>query len=98
MTPIDIEWYDAHPYPPPGWRLALVWGRVQFEDGDFDCVVVASRGEDRVVWSQMLGVAMMLGDAYEENPCVVETDPCITETLRLYALGLRRPVAEEGER
>lgn len=25
-------------------------------------------------------------------------DPCITEALRLYALGLRRPVTEEGER
>jgi len=95
MTPIDIEWYDARPYPPPGWDvLALRDG------GEWGEQMVAARcGADEIVWSAIFGAARLLdapGVDGSVSPHWAEVDPCITETLRLFALGLRRPGTEEG--
>lgn len=91
MTPIDVEWYASAPYPPPGWDVRVIgkgdeWG---------EQMVAARRGADEIVWSAIFGAARMLVQpgvvgAARKPPFWYPVDPCITETLRLYALGLRK--------
>jgi len=97
VTPIDVEWYASAPYPPPGWDVRVIG------DGDEwgDQMVAARRGADEIVWSAIFGAARMLVQpgvvgAARKPPFWYPVDPCITETLRLYALGLRRVGTEEG--
>lgn len=105
MTSIDVEWHASAPYPPPGWDVWVVG-----EHDEDDPMVVARRGSDEIMWSQIDGHARLLArpgvvgasrkppGGTRRPPFWESVDPCVTETLRLYALGLRRPVTEEGER
>jgi hypothetical protein len=91
MTPIDIEWFDAAPYPPPGWEV-----RVVGEHDEHDPMVVARRGSSEIVWTRKDGALLAHRGWHGVSGTKVKVDPCAAQTLRLYALGLRRVGTEEG--
>ena len=93
MTPIDVEWYASAPYPPPGWDV-----RVIGEGDEDDPTVAARRGSDEITWTRKDGALLAHRGWHGVSGTKVKVDPCVAQTLRLYALGLRRPVTKEGER
>jgi len=85
MTPIDVEWYASAPYPPPGWEVQGLG-----EHGERDPMVVARRGSSEIVWTRKDGALLAHRGWHGVSGTMVKVDPIITETLRLYALGLRK--------